>query len=53
MMTKHIILILILASLLTSCQCRELVGNLDRMQTEESRAAGNNALIVDDYDDAK
>jgi len=37
MMTKHITLILILASLLTSCQRRELVGNLSNMQTKESR----------------
>ncbi len=36
-MTKHITLILILASLLTSCQRRELVGNLSNMQTKESR----------------
>ncbi len=34
---KHITLILILASLLTSCQRRELVGNLSNMQTKESR----------------
>jgi len=38
-MTKHITLILILASLLTSCQRRELVGNLRNMRTEESRPA--------------
>ncbi len=37
-MTKHIALILILASLLTSCQRRELVGNnLTNIRTEESR----------------
>ncbi len=40
MMTKHITLILILASLLTGCQRRELVdNNLSRMRTEESRPA--------------
>jgi len=39
MMTKHTAFILILASLLTGCQRRELVGNLSNMQTKESRPA--------------